>query len=135
MFHILFLHTPQTINMIQLLQTFSLLSPKWVYQAVLVVRKLPANVGDLRDTSSIPGSGRSPGGGHGNSLQYSWASLVTQLERICLQYRILGFKPWVRKIPWRSEWLPSPVFLPEESPWTEEPGGLQFIGSQRVIYD
>ena len=70
MFHILFLHTPQTINMIQLLQTFSLLSPKWVYQAVLVVRKLPANVGDLRDTSSIPGSGRSPGGGHGNSLQY-----------------------------------------------------------------
>ena len=135
MFHILFLHTPQTINMIQLLQTFSLLSPKWVYQAVLVVRKLPANVGDLRDTSSIPGSGRSPGGGHGNSLQYFWASLVTQLERICLQYRILGFKPWVRKIPWRSEWLPSPVFLPEESPWTEEPGGLQSKGSQRVRYD
>ena len=81
MFHILFLHTPQTISMIQLLQTFSLLSPKWVYQAVLVVRKLPASVGDLRDTSSIPESGRSPGGGHGNPLQYSWASLVTQLVK------------------------------------------------------
>jgi len=79
--HILFLHTPQTINMIQLLQTFSLLSPKWVYQVVLVVRKLSANAGDLRDTSSIPGSGRPPGGGHGNPLQYSWASLVTQLVK------------------------------------------------------
>ena len=31
----------------------------------------PANTGDIRDTSSIPGSERSPGGGHGNPLQYS----------------------------------------------------------------
>ena len=30
-----------------------------------------ANAGDIRDRSSIPGSGRSPGGGHGNPLQYS----------------------------------------------------------------
>ena len=30
-----------------------------------------ANAGDIRDTGSIPGSGRSPGGGHGNLLQYS----------------------------------------------------------------
>ena len=37
----------------------------------LVVKSLPANVGDLRDTGSIPGSGKSPGGGHGNPLQYS----------------------------------------------------------------
>ena len=40
-------------------------------QVVLVVKNLPANVGDARDVGSIPGSGRSPGGGHGNSLQYS----------------------------------------------------------------
>ena len=26
----------------------------------------------------------------------------------------LGFHPWVRKIPWRREWLPTPVFLPGE---------------------
>ena len=32
----------------------------------------PANAGDLRDIGSIPGSGRSPGGGHYNPLQYSW---------------------------------------------------------------
>ena len=38
---------------------------------VLVVKDPPANAGDIRDASSIPGSGRSPGGGHDNLLQYS----------------------------------------------------------------
>ena len=37
----------------------------------LVVKNLPASVGDVRVVSSIPGWGRSPGGGHGNPLQYS----------------------------------------------------------------
>ena len=37
----------------------------------LVVKNLPANVGDIGDTDSIPGLGRSPGGGNGNILQYS----------------------------------------------------------------
>ena len=32
-----------------------------------------------------------------------------------------GFSPWVGKIPWRSKWQPTPVLLPGESPWTEEP--------------
>ena len=36
-------------------------------------------------------------------------------KRICLQYRRPGFNPWVGKIPWRREWLSSPVFLPGES--------------------
>ena len=36
----------------------------------LVVKNLPANAGDTRDVGLIPGSGRSPGGGHGNPLQY-----------------------------------------------------------------
>ena len=40
-------------------------------QVVLVVKNPPANAGDLRDINSIPGSGRSPEGGHGNPLQYS----------------------------------------------------------------
>ena len=43
-----------------------------------------------------------------------------------------GFDPWVGKIPWRREWQPTPVLLPGESPWTEEPGRLQLMGSQRV---
>ena len=37
----------------------------------LVVKNPPANAGDVRDTGSVPGYGRSPGGGHGNPLQYS----------------------------------------------------------------
>ena len=36
-----------------------------------VVKNLPADAGDTRDVGSIPGSGRSPGGGNGNPLQYS----------------------------------------------------------------
>ena len=36
-----------------------------------VVKNPPANAGDIRDAGLIPGSGRSPGGGHGNPLQYS----------------------------------------------------------------
>ena len=36
----------------------------------LVVKNPPANAEDVRDTSSIPGSGRSPGGGNGNPFQY-----------------------------------------------------------------
>ena len=35
------------------------------------VKNLPANAGDVRDMGWIPGLGRSPGGGHGNPLQYS----------------------------------------------------------------
>ena len=38
---------------------------------VLVVKNPPANAGDIRDAGSIPESGRSLGGGHGNPLQYS----------------------------------------------------------------
>ena len=36
-----------------------------------VVKNLPSYAGDVRDMGSIPGSGRSPGRGHGNPLQYS----------------------------------------------------------------
>ena len=33
-----------------------------------------------------------------------------------------GLNPWVGKIPWRRAWQPTPVLVPGESPWTEEPG-------------
>ena len=39
---------------------------------VLVIKNSPANAGNLRDAGSTLGSGRSPGGGHGNPLQYSY---------------------------------------------------------------
>ena len=38
------------------------------------------------------------------------------------------FDPWVRKLPWRRAWLPTPAFLPGESPWTEEASGLHVYG-------
>ena len=38
---------------------------------------MPANSGDIRDVGLIPGSGRSPGGGHGNPLQYSCLENLT----------------------------------------------------------
>ena len=47
-------------------------APTWgASQVALVVKNPPASAGDLRDTGSIPGSGRSPGGGHGHPLQCS----------------------------------------------------------------
>ena len=45
-------------------------------------------------------------------------------QRIHPQCGRPGFSPWVERIPWRRAWQPTPVFLPGESPWTEEPGGL-----------
>ena len=50
----------------------------------------------------------------------------------CRRHKRRRFHPWVGKIPWRRAWQAIPVFLPGESPWTEEPGGLQSMGSQRI---
>ena len=80
---------------------------------VSVGKESACNVGD---PGSIPGVGRSAGEGIGYPLQYSWASLVA------LQCGRPGFDPWVGKIPWRRERLPTPVFWPGEfhalySPW------------------
>ena len=68
---------------------FNLLPCAMGFPGCSVIKNVPANT---EDTGSIPRSGRCPGGGNGNPLQYS-----------CL-----------------------------ENPWTEEPGGLQFMGSQKV---
>ena len=54
-------------------------------QVVLVVKNPPANAGDVRDTASISGLGRSPGGGHGNPLQYSCLGILWTEEPGSLQ--------------------------------------------------
>ena len=46
-----------------------------------------------------------------------------------------GFDFLLGKTPWGRKWQPTPVCLSGESPWTEEPGGLQSMGSQRVRHD
>ena len=98
------------------------------------------------------------GTGNGNPLQCSclenprdggawWAAVYrvaesqTRLKRLssssssgkepvcqCRKGKRCGLDPWVGKIPWRRAWQPTPVFLPGESPWTEEPGGLIVYG-------
>ena len=42
------------------------------------------------------------------------------------------FDPLIGKISWRRAGLPTPMFLPGESPWTEEPDALQSMGLQRI---
>ena len=56
-------------------------------QMVLVVKNPPANAGDPRDMGSIPGLGRSPGVGNGNTLQYSC------LEKFHGQRSLVGYSP------------------------------------------
>ena len=54
---------------------------------VLVVKNLPANVGDVRDVGLNPGSGRPPGEGHGNS-----SSIL--VWRIPWQGSLVVYSPW-----------------------------------------
>ena len=56
------------------------------------------------------------------------ASLVAQTVKNLPAMWRTGCDPWVRKIPWRMAWHPTPVFLPGEAPRTEEPGRLQSMG-------
>ena len=62
-----------------------------------MVKNVLANAGDLRDMSSIPGSGRSSGGGHGNPLQYSF--LENSMDRGAWWATAHGFaKSWTEAI-------------------------------------
>ena len=63
---------------------------------------------------------------------YRFCHLIIKVSRVrlihtcqCRRHKRLGFDLWVGKIPWSRAWQHSPVFSPGESPWTEEPGGLQ----------
>ena len=83
----------------------------------------------------IPGSGRSSGEGTGYPLQYSWASLVAQMvenppamRETCVQF--LGWED-----PLEVGMATHSSILAWRSPWTEEPGRLQSIGSQRVRHN
>ena len=91
---------------------------------------------DAGDPGSVPGLGRSPGEGIGYPLQYTWASLVAQMVKNLPAMR----ETWVWSLvgedsPGGGHEQPTLVFLPGESPWTEEPGGLQSTGFQRVRHN
>ena len=67
---------------------------------VLVVKNLSVNAGDVRDTASVPGLGRSPGGEHGNPVQYSclehpidrgaWQAMVHRVTQSWTQLKQLS---------------------------------------------
>ena len=74
------------------------------------------------DSGSNPGLGRSAGEVIGYPLQYSWASLVAQLAKNPPAMQETWVDPWVGKVLWRRERLPTSVFWPGEfhrlySPW------------------
>ena len=60
----------------------------WGFPGGLVVKNPPANAGDTGDTGSIPESGRSPGEGHDNPLQYS--CLENPMDREAQQVMVQG---------------------------------------------
>ena len=112
-----------------------------------VVKNLPANAGD---PGSIPGLGRSPGEGHGNPLQY--CCLENPMDRGAWWARAQGFPGGlVVKNPPAMQEMQIPSLGQEDPPekgmathssilawripWTEEPGRLQSMGSQRVRQD
>ena len=81
------------------------------------------------DPGSIPGSGRSTGEGIGYPIQYSWASLMAQLVKNSPRCGRSGFDPWVGKIPWKRERLPTPVFWPGKfhglyNPWSSKESNI-----------
>ena len=68
-------------------------------QVALVVKKPPANAGDVRDTSSIPGLGKPPGGGHGNPLQFS--CLENPMDRRvwwAMVQRVTKSQSWLKQL-------------------------------------
>ena len=87
---------------------------------------------DAGDPSSIFGLRRSPGEGIGYPLQYSWASLVAQMEKNLPAM----WENWVPSLGWEDPLEKAMAthssMLAWGIPWIEEPAWLQSMGSQRV---
>ena len=64
------------------------LGDSWGFPGGAVVKNLPANAGDARDSGLIPGLGRFPGGGRSNTLQYS--CLENPMDRGAWWATVLG---------------------------------------------
>ena len=97
-----------------------------------LVKNLHFNSGDL---DLILGLGRSSGEGINYPLQYSWASLVAQMVKNLPAM----WEAWVWSLGWEDPLEKGKAthssILTWIFPWTEEPGGLQSMGLQRVGHD
>ena len=93
----------------------------------LVGKESACNAGDPR---SIPGSGRSPGEGIDNPLQYSWASLVAQLVKNLPAKQ----ETWVLSLGWEDPLEKGKAAHSSILAW-RIPWAVQSMGSQRVGHD
>ena len=97
-----------------------------------LVKNLPAM---KDDPGLIPGLGRSPGEGIDYPLQFSWASLVAQLVKNPPAVQ----ETWVQSLGWEDPLeegkATHSIILAWKIPWTEEPGRLQSMRSQRIRHD
>ena len=83
----------------------------WDFPNSSVGKESACNAGN---PNLIPGLGRSPGKGIGYPLQYSWASLLTQLVKNPPAMWETWLQSWIGKIPWRRKRLHTPIFWPGE---------------------
>ena len=90
-------------------RSFWLNRPRRASQVVLVVKNPPVSAGDTGDYSSIPGSGRSPGEGKGNPLQYSCLENSTE-RRTWRQKSLVGYCLWGNKESDRTKQLTTQVW-------------------------
>ena len=95
-------------------------------------KKSACNAGD---PGSIPGSERFPGEGLGYPLQYSWAFLVAQMVKNLSAM----WEAWIQSLGQKDllekKMATYSSILAWRIPWTEEPGRLQSVGSQRVRHN
>ena len=91
-----------------------------------------ASTGDIRDVGSVPGSGRSSGGRHGNPLQYS--CLENPMDRGAWQVIVHGITKSRTWLKWLSK-QSSPSPSSRSWWWTGKTGVLQSMGLQRVRHD
>ena len=68
-------------------------------------------------------------------LGFSGGSVIKESACQARSSRRPWFDPWLGKIPWQEGLATHSSILAWEIPWTEEPGGLQSMGSQRVRYN
>ena len=86
---------------------------EWASTVVLVVKNLHANSWDVRGTVSIPGSGRSPGEGNGNPLQYSCLGNPMDRGAWWVTKSHIWFSDWITKTTtsFQCKWLKPDLFL------------------------
>ena len=105
-------------------------------ERAFLIAQLVKNPPAMQETPvQFLGWGRSAGEGMGYPLQYSWTSFVAQLVKNPPAMR----ETWVRSLGWEDPLEKGMAMhsniLAWRIQWTETPGGLQFIGLQRVGHD